>query len=125
MWYSRHPWSAGNVNYVLHLDQDNSGIEVVVNFEFRKRYLREQLGYSENEVTALTDVLQHLQMHDEVELVDTRTWLRLNVTLAAKSLDDEFAGRVADTLRQFIEVGTPAFEDFESERSGADTSNQT
>ena len=127
MWYSRYPWSAGNINYVLHLDQNNSenGFEVAVNFEIRKRYLREQLGYSETQIDALTDVLRKSQMHDQVELEDTRTYLRPKVALTAKSLDDEYAGKVVDVLRQFIEVGTPAFEHFEIQRNIAEANDPT
>ncbi len=125
MWYARHPFNLRPLQYVLHVYPTHDPVRVVVNLEHRKRYLRDRLRYSESEIEVLSEILRDLKTPDGTEIQDTKTWLRPQVTLTGNALDDEFAGRVADILRQFIEVGTPAFEDFESERSGADTSNQT
>ena len=120
MWYSRSPLNLRAMQYVLYIYPTHDLVTVAVNLEFRKRYLRNRLGYSEDEIESLAAMLRNLEMSDDVHVQNDTTWLRPQSRVTGKHLDDDFAQTVAGVLKRFVEVGTPAFEDFESDRNVAE-----
>ena len=60
MWYrDRFPWANTKFNYVLHVTPRNDGsFRVRVNFETRKYYLRQSLGYSDENIDELKNLLE-------------------------------------------------------------------
>ena len=59
MWYSdRYPWGRNKWCYVIHVEPiANDSWRVVVNFETRKRYLRDSLGYPNDKIDAFKSFL--------------------------------------------------------------------
>ena len=121
LWYSRFPLNHRQLQYVLHFYPGSGSVSVVVNLEFRKRYLRDRVGYSSAEIGALAAMFGNVELPNGTVVQDNNTWLRPQVTISNDALDDEFAGVIAGTLQRLIEIGTATYEDFENDRNVSDT----
>ena len=101
------------------MDKKESDIRVDICFELSKNRLRSRLNYSASEIDALAEILRGLAMPCGTRIEDNNTRLRPQITVESDTLDDAFASAAAHHFRHLIEVGTPAFEDFESKRNVA------
>ena len=115
MWYSnRYPWGRSKLCYVIHVEPiANDSWRVVVNFETRKRYLRDSLGYPKDKIDAFKSFLTTLPRY---VAQDTNAFLRSRDIVAdgANALDDALVDATANSLKEMIETLTPKIEDFVS-----------
>ena len=113
MWYSdRYPWGRSKFCYVIHVEPiANDSWRVVVNFETRKRYLSDSLGYPKDKIDAFKSYLATLPKY---AAQDTNAFLRSRdiVADAANALDDALMDATADALKEMIENVTPKVEEF-------------
>ena len=104
-WYSYRPWSNHYLSYRVHLSEEGaeagdwSAYVRFVNFEIEK-----DLG----EMEIHPD--QFFEWEGKV----------LTVSMGTDTLNDEYAGRIADTLRVFIEQITPIVADLDNETGELD-----
>ncbi len=78
-------------------------------------------GLSVDESESLKNLLDNLDIHRDQRINEDQRrkrnrWRRVEVNFGSNTLNDEFANSLADTLRHFIEVATPAITDFLDER---------
>ena len=66
--------------------------------------------------SVLKSFLDNLDIHEDQKSYHRDRWGRVMVDFDGNTLNDEFANSLADTLRHFIEVATPAITDFLDER---------
>ena len=122
MWYSRDPWTSTKFNYVVHVTPRNNGsFRVRVNFETRKNYLQQVLGFSEDDIEELRDMLDGTL---NCPIQDNRTFLRPRDVVVddATSLDDALVDATAHALKKMIETVTESVEQFIESR-GQDADN--
>ena len=122
MWYSRGPWTSTKFNYVVHVTPRNNGsFRVRVNFETRKNYLQQVLGFSEDDIEELRDMLDGTL---NCPIQDNRTFLRPRDVVVddATSLDDALVDATAHALKKMIETVTESVEQFIGSR-GPDADN--
>ncbi|MXZ03164.1 MAG: hypothetical protein F4Y88_05685 [Chloroflexi bacterium] len=123
MWHlDRFPWANTKFNYVLHVTPRNDGsFRVRVNFETRKHYLRQTLGYSDDDIDELKNLLES---NLECEIQDNNTFLRPReiVDNSVRSFDDELVDATANALKKMIETVTERVEQF-AESHGQDADN--
>ena len=104
-WYSYRPWSNHNLSYRVHLSEEGaeagqwSAYVRFVNLEIEK-----DLGGMEIHPD------QFCEWEGKV----------LTVPIGTDTLNDEYAGRIADTLRVFIEQITPVVTDLDNETGEID-----
>lgn len=123
VWYSRLPWSL-YLAYLVYLypgKEDNSGVArwtAKVGYWNSANAGSANLSTSElSELEALVDRIEELHVYEDQELTRKGTWCELTVLRHADALDESFAKTLADTLKHFIEVVTPAVDDFEARRN--------
>lgn len=106
LWYSRAPWGNWNVNYSIDLRPHENSNEwfATVLFENRRKL----------SVPALEGI--HLNAGQESNSQGDFTFVRTG----PDTLNDSFANRNAETLREFIEEITPLIDDLENETSEED-----
>ena len=104
-WYSYRPWSNHYLSYRVHLSEEGaeagdwSAYVRFVNFEIEK---------DPGEMEIHPD--QFFEWEGKV----------LTVSMGTDTLNDEYAGRIADTLRVFIEQITPIVADLDNETGELD-----
>ena len=105
IWYSRPPWGNWKVNYSVDLwPQEEPGQWLaVVSFENRQKL-----------PLPAPDGLA-LNLHQEVASHGVYTY----TTTGPDTLNDEFAGRIAEILREFITQITPIVDDYGNEETAA------
>ena len=108
LWYSRPPWANWGMTYLVNLypgsDESPTTREAHVGFAYWGR-----------DIADLESRLEGLHVYD-----DQRVENREILVTRRGALDDSFANTLADTLRRFIEVVTPAVNDFENEGNEED-----
>ena len=108
LWYSTPLWANWEMTYLVNLYSDN---------EDSPDTWRADIGFAywgrDNE--DLVGRFEGLHVYD-----DQRVGNREIVVTRRGALDDSFANTLADTLRRFIEVVTPAVNDFENEGNEED-----
>lgn len=103
IWYSRPPWGNWKVNYSVDLwPQEEPGQWLaVVSFENRQKL-----------PLPAPDGLE-LNLHQEVASHGVYTY----TTTGPDTLNDDFAGRIAEILREFITQITPIVDDYGNEET--------
>ena len=87
-----------------------------VGFGYRKRKLRE-FNYSEDDCLSLENTIQSLDIHANLKDFSGGQQRKVAVVLDSENtLEDDLAKLLSDSLRPFIEVITPAIDEFEDER---------
>ena len=122
LWYSRSPWKK-DAPYALSYEiginpsQDpESCTDAFVAIKYYIFYLKKSLG---DEAYTLRSILDNLDIQED-KLHD-REESRIRVDFGGShELNDDFAETLADTLRRFIEVATPAIDNFMDERNEED-----
>lgn len=103
-WYRRNPWGNWNVDYRINLWQEDRENTWGGNVEFRHSLKGLQ--------AKLTDVSL-----DPEQSFELRGEEGVRVQIGSGALDDEFAGRIAQMTRKFIEQITPIVDAFEEENN--------
>ena len=104
-WYQRNPWGNRSVDYAVNLWQEDEENAWGAKVEF----LHNLKGLQEK----LTDV--SLDPEPYLNPVGTRNGIAVNARSSA--LDDDFADRIAQMTRRFIEQITPIVDGFEEENN--------
>ena len=99
-WYSHRPWSNHNLSYRVHLSEE--GAEAG-QWSAYVRFVNLEIGMDLGEMKIHPD--QFLEEEGKV----------LTVPMGTDTLNDEYAGRIADNLRVFIEQITPVVADLDNE----------
>ena len=105
IWYSRLPWGNWKVNYSIDLTPGGETGEwlAVVSFENHQK-----LALSE---------LSGITIDSQREVVSEGIYT--SVTIGTDTLNDDFAGRIAEILREFITQITPIVDDYGNEETAA------
>ena len=108
-WYQRNPWGNWNVEYAVNLwrEDEENGWGAKVEFMHYLKGLQEKL----------TDVSVDPEQYPNPS--GTRNGIA--VTVRSDALDNDFANRLAEVLRRFIEKITPIVEAFEEEKNEEET----
>ena len=119
MWYEgRYPWAPTQFSYIIHVNRRSDGrFSVVNNFEIRKRYLRDALKYTSNEISDLKHLLGN---SIKCEIQDDKIFLRprCRVVEGATDLDDALVERTAQSLVMMIEAITDSVNEFVKSHEG-------
>ena len=123
LWYSEHPWRNRSLYYEVEMKFDDpskgtascSYAHVAIRYDWGKQ--RKIGGLSVDESKSLKSLLDNLDIHEDQKPYQRDRWGRVMVDFDGSTLDDDFANSLADTLRCFIEVATPAITDFLDERN--------
>ena len=107
LWYSRPLWANWEMTYLINLYPGNDDAPDT---------WRADLGFAYWGRKDLESRLEELHVHDD-QRVENREIL---VTHRSNALGDSFADNLADALKRFIEVITPAVDEFENERNEED-----
>ncbi len=104
-WYSHRPWSNHNLSYRVHLSEEGAEAgQWTAYVRFVNSEIEMDLGGMEIHPD------QFLEWEGKV----------LTVPMGTDTLNDEYAGRIADTLRVFIEKITPVVADMDNETGELD-----
>ena len=108
LWYSTPLWANWEMTYLINLYPGD---------EASPNTWRADVGFAYwgRDVEDLVDGMEGLAVYD-----DQRVENREIVVARQGALDDSFANELADTLRRFIEIVTPAVNDFENEGNEED-----
>ena len=103
LWYSSPLWANWEMTYLINLYSGNDD---------SPNTWRADVGFAYwgRDIADLESRLEGLHVYD-----DQRVGNREILVTRRGALDDSFANTLADTLRRFIEVVTPAVNDFENE----------
>ena len=104
-WYQRSPWGNWGVEYAVNLWQEDEGNSWSAKIEF----LHNLKGLQEK----LTDVTIDTEQYPNPS--GTRNGIA--VTVRSDALDDDFADRLAQMTRRFIEQITPIVDTLEDENN--------
>ncbi len=121
LWYSRSPWEKGApwaLSYEIGINPSGdteSCTDAFVAIKYHIFYVKKSLG---DEAYTLISILDNLDIQED-KLHD-RKESRIRVDFGSHELNDDFAETLADTLRRFIEVATPAVDTFMDERNEED-----
>ena len=118
LWYSRSPWgkwAPWALSYEIGINPSRdieSCTDAFVAIKYHIPYLDRSLGDKVNTLINILDNLdiQEAKRHDREES-------RIRVDFGSHELNDDFAKSLSDTLRRFIEVVTPAVDNFMNERN--------
>ena len=91
LWYTRPPWSNWGTSYRINLWPQDEGNSCAANVEFK----HQQSGLERN----LADISLHPGQQRDQSGIEVR--------MGTDTLNDDFANRIAETLRHFIEQITP------------------
>lgn len=103
-WYRRNPWGNWNVDYRINLWQEDRENTWGGNVEFR------------HSLKGLQVKLTNVSL-DPKQSFELRGEEGIRVQIGSGALDDEFAGRIAQMTRKFIEQITPIVDAFEEENN--------
>ena len=123
LWYSGQPWRDRSLYYEVEMtfDDPSQGTASCSNAHVSIRYRFDRQGkiggLSVDESESLKNLLDNLDIHEDQKPYQHDKWGRVMVDFGGNALDDDFANSLADTLRRFIEVATPAIMDFLDERN--------
>ena len=98
-WYTRPPWSNWGMSYRVNLWPQDDGSSYYANVEF----IHNRQDLEKN--------LAGISLHPEQQTYSNG----ITVDLGSDTLGDEFAKRIAEMLRRFIEEITPIVDDLENE----------
>ena len=121
LWYSRSPWEKWEpwaLSYEIGINPSGdteSCTDAFVAIKYHIPYLDRRLG---DDADTLISILDNLDIRED-KLHD-REESRIRVDFGENELNDDFAKSLADTLRRFIEVVTPAVDTFMNERDEED-----
>ena len=102
-WYKRLPWANWKTDYRVKLRaREEDSWEATLEFRHRMSGLQEKLA--------------GINLHPDRQLVPEG----LNLVMGVDSLNDEFAERIADMTRKFIEQITPVVDDLENESADSE-----
>ena len=99
LWYKRPPWSNWGMSYRINLWPQDEGNSWAANVEFK----HQQSGLERN--------LADINLHPDQQ----RDQSGIEVGMGTDTLNDSFAKRIAEMLRQFIEQVTPIVNNLENE----------
>lgn len=122
LWYSEQPWGNwGSLCYEVGMRFDDpSETASCSNAHVAIRYAENKYGQigglSDGKSKSLKSFVNNLDIHEGQRLRQRNKVGRVMVNFGSNTLNDEFANALADTLRRFIEVATPAIMDFLDER---------
>lgn len=122
MWYeNRYPWKSIQFSYVMNVSKRADGRFDVINyFEMYKRYLRDHLNYTDDDISQLKSYLESFLEYPIQDLAILRA--RDYVVEGAVELGDDLVERTAASLAKMIETITPKIENFVASRnSGANS----
>ncbi len=114
MWYeNRFPWKSVQFSYVMNVYVSAEGRFNVANyFEMYKRYLRNQLNYTDDDIAQLK---RSLEGSTEYRILETRILRPGDVVVeGAIELDVSLVEQTATSLVRMIETFTPKIEEFVS-----------
>ena len=121
LWYSRAPWgkwAPWALSYEIGINPSGdtkSCTDAFVAIKYHIPYLDRSLG---DEAHTLISILDNLDIREHK--IHDREESRIRVDFGENELNDDFAETLADTLRRFIEVVTPAVDTFMNERNEED-----
>ncbi|MXX12058.1 MAG: hypothetical protein F4Z86_01175 [Gemmatimonadetes bacterium] len=123
LWNSEQPWGNWSLFYEVEMKVADpskgtascSYAHVAIRYSFDRQ--GKIGGLSVDESNSLKSFLDNLDIHEDQKPYHRDTWGRVMVDFDGSILDDDFAKSLADTLRCFIEVATPAIIDFLDERN--------
>ena len=104
-WYQRNPWGNWNVEYAVNLWQEDEENTWSAKIEFM-HYLK-----------GLQDKLTDVSLDPEQYPNPSGTRNGIAVKVIGSALDDDFANRIAQMTRRFIEQITPIVDRFEEENN--------
>ena len=122
LWYRERPWGNwGSLCYEVAMTfNDPSEVASCSNALVAIRYGENKYGQigglSDGKSKSLKSFVNNLDIHEGQRLRQRSSWGRVEVNFGSNTLNDEFTNALADTLRHFIEVATPAIMDFLDER---------
>ena len=122
LWYSRSPWQKSApwaLSYEIGINPSRdteSCTDAFVAIKYHIPYLDRKLG---NEANALISILDNVDIQEDK--IHDREESRIRVDFGENELNDDFAETLADTLRRFIKVLTPAVDTFMNERNEEET----
>ena len=126
LWHSEQPWGNWSLFYevVMKVDDPSKGTASCSYAHVAIRYAWDIQGkiwgLSVDESNSLKSFVDNLDIHEDQKPYHRDRWGRVMVDFDGSTLDDNFAKSLADTLRRFIEVATPAIIDFLDERNEED-----
>ena len=123
LWHSEQPWGNWSLFYEVEMKVADpskgtascSYAHVAIRYSFDRQ--GKIGGLSIDESNSLKSFLDNLDIHEDQKPHHRDTWGRVMVDFDGSTLDDDFAKSLANTLRCFIEVATPAIIDFLDERN--------
>ena len=123
LWHSEPPWGNWSLFYEVEMkvDDPSKGTASCSYAHVAIRYawdIQGKIGgLSVDESKSLKNLVDNLDIHEGQKPYQRDRWGRAMVDFDGNALDDDFANSLADTLRRFIEVATPAIMDFLDERN--------
>ena len=102
-WYQRQPWNNHRHSYQIVLHQQNDGGQWQATIYF---------GYRVD----LAELLAGVDIHPDQRIEE----YRIAVNIGPDTLNDDFAGKIADVARGLIEKITPLIDDLGNESDGND-----
>ncbi len=118
LWYREQPWGNwGSLCYEVEMTFDDpsktaSCSNALVAIRYGENKYGQIGGLSDGKSKSLKSFVNNLDVHEGQRLKQRNSWGRVEVNFGSNTLNDEFANALADTLRHFIEVATPAIMDF-------------
>lgn len=122
LWYSDRPWGNwGSLCYEVGMRFDDpsktaSCSNALVAIRYGENKYGQIGGLSDGKSKSLKSFVNNLDIHEDQRLRQRNSWGRVEVNFGSNTLNDDFANALADTLRRFIEVATPAIMNFLDER---------
>ena len=122
LWYPERPWGNwGSLCYEIEMTFDDpsktaSCSNALVAIRYGENGYGQIGGLSDGKSKLLKSFVNNLDIHEGQRLRQRNKVGRVEVNFGSNTLNDEFANALADTLRRFIEVATPAIMDFLDER---------
>ena len=122
LWYSKQPWGNWQICYDIQIEFDPSkGTDSCDNAFVAIRYSFDKQGkiggLSVDESDTLKNILDNVDIQEGQRSYHRNRWGRVQVDFGSHVLDEVFAKSLADTLRRFIKVVTPAVDNFMNERN--------
>ena len=102
-WYQRHPWNNYGHSHQIVLQRQNDGVQWLATIYF---------GYRGD----LAELLADVEIHPDQRIEE----YRIAVNIGPDTLNDDFAGKIADVARGLIEKITPLIDDLGNESDGSD-----
>ena len=119
LWYPEQPWGNWSLFYEVEMKVDGPSKGTASYAHVAIRYAWDIQGKI-GDLSVLKSLLDNLDIHEDQKPYHRDRWGRVMVDFGGNALDDDFAKSLADTLRRFIEVATPAIRDFLNKRNEED-----